>query len=117
MYAAYQALREYSPEKKPTEIARIVGEALYVPPLLAPQEKWIEVEFAVAGGVQPVGPIVIRAKCEDQVRAEIAKRSRIVLWRTRPCDPPEQPKHKPLGNSPAAIAKQVMRLTKALGER
>jgi hypothetical protein len=114
IYAAYRAIREHAPEKSPTEVARLVGEALYTPPALGPHEQWLKVTFALADGVQPKAPIVILASGEAQIRKAIASRHRIALWQTRPCDPPDLPKQKAIGNSANAIAMQVKRLINSL---
>ena len=117
IYATYQALRDHSPKKTPTEIARLVGEALYVSPAVHPHAKWIEVEFAFAPGAETVRTKML-ASGEAIVRASIEKNSgHVVLWRSRPCDPPALPKHETIGNSAEAIATQARRLMKALGER
>jgi hypothetical protein len=117
LYAAYQAVREACPKKSPTEIARLVGEALHVPRTVGPHEQWIEVTFALADGVQPKAPIVIRASREAMMKAEVSRRRRIVLWQAQPCVPPDLPKQEMLGASANAIAMQVMRLMKAIGKQ
>jgi hypothetical protein len=117
IFSCYQALAEFSPEKSPTKIARMVGEALYVPPMIHPHAKWIEVEFILTTRKEPFKTRML-ASGEAHVREVIERRSGPILsWKTHPCDPPELPRHEVVGNSPTAIATQAMRLTKAVGER
>jgi hypothetical protein len=118
IYAAYRALRDHSPKKTPTEIARMTGEALYVAPTAHPHDKWIDVEFTFVSGKGPFrtkmlasGEAMVRA-CVEQMDGPVA------IWRSRPCDPPpDLPKHEVIGNSAEAIATQARRLMKALGKR
>jgi len=98
-------------------VARLVGEALYVPPTAHPDAKWIEVEFALVDGAGPVRTKIL-ASGESILRAYVERTSGLLaLWRSSPCTPPDLPKQKPIGNSAEAIATQAMRLMKDLGER
>src|SRR5689334_7713580 len=45
LYAAINAVAGCMPEESLTKVARLVGEALYVPPAAHPHAEWIEVEF------------------------------------------------------------------------
>jgi hypothetical protein len=117
VYAAYQALAEFSPEKSPIGIARMVGEALYVPSGVHPHANWIEVEFTLTSREEPFKTRML-ASGEAHAREVIEQRSGpIMSWQTRPCDPPELPKRVTVGNSAGAITTQAMRLTKTIGDR
>jgi hypothetical protein len=109
-YAVYRALRDYSPEKLPGEIARLAGAALYVPPMAHPHDKWIQAEFTLTRRKEPFRTTML-ASGEAMARAVIERQAGpVVSWRTRPCDPPERPKPKKAGSSAEAIAKRVRRL-------
>jgi len=117
IYAAHKAIADYLPGARPTKVARLVGEALYVPPTAHPDAKWIEVEFALVDGAGPVRTKIL-ASGESILRAYVERTSGLLaLWRSSPCTPPDLPKQKPIGNSAEAIATQAMRLMKDLGER
>ena len=117
LYAAVNAVAGCMPEASLTEVARRVGNALYVPPTTHPHAGWIEVEFAFVSGTGPVRTKIL-ASSENEVRALVERTSGpLVRWQSSPSSPPDLPKHKPIGNSPGAIATQATRLMKRIGER
>jgi hypothetical protein len=115
VYAAYEAIALR--EGPATKVARLVGNALYVPPTAHAHAKWIEVEFELVSGAGPVRTRIL-ASSEAVLRASVERISGPVsLWRSNPCPPPDLPKHQTIGNSAQAIATQAMRLMNPFRER
>jgi hypothetical protein len=111
VYAAHQALAAAYPEKTSYQVAKLVGEELFVPATNNQHRKGIKIEFRLAGEVEARRTQAMLATAEATARVSIEAGGGQIIA-VHPCEPPPNltPQEKP-GTSAGAIAKRAQRLS------